>query len=51
MFYSEVKLAEKYNYLEDKFLAAYKWLKEHDLKTLVTGKYPILGETVVANVQ
>ena len=51
MFYTEISLAEKYNYLEDKFLAAYKWLKEQDLKTLGVGKYPILGENIVANVQ
>lgn len=38
MFYSEIKIAEKYNYLEEKFSVAYKWLKEQDLKTLPAGK-------------
>ena len=51
MFYSEIKIAEKYNYLEEKFSVAYKWLKEQDLKTLPAGKYPILGDIVVANIQ
>ena len=51
MFYSEIKIAEKYNHLEEKFSVAYKWLKEKDLKTLPAGKYPILGDIVVANIQ
>ena len=34
MFYSDIKIADKYDYLEDKFLSAYKWLKEQDLKSL-----------------
>jgi YhcH/YjgK/YiaL family protein len=51
MFYSNANVAEKYNYLDEKFLAAYKWLKEQDLNALSAGKYPILGEDVVANVQ
>lgn len=51
MFYSNVNVAEKYNYLDEKFLAAYKWLKEQDLNALEAGKYPITGDDVVANVQ
>ncbi len=51
MFFSNVSIATKYNYLEDKFLAAYKWLEETDIASLPVGKYPILGDTVVANVQ
>lgn len=51
MFYSKVDVAEKYNYLDDRFLAAYKWLKEQDLNSLAAGSYPIIGEDVVANVQ
>lgn len=51
MFFSNVSIAKKYNYLEDKFLAAYKWLEETDIAALPVGSYPILGDTVVANVQ
>lgn len=51
MFFSNVSIAKKYNYLEDKFLAAYKWLEETDITALPVGSYPILGDTVIANVQ
>lgn len=51
MFFSNVSIAEKYNYLEDKFKAAYKWLAETDIKSLEAGAYPIVGDQVVANVQ
>lgn len=51
MFFSNVTIARKYNYLEDKFLAAYKWLEETDIAALPVGSYPILGDTVVANIQ
>ncbi len=50
MFFSPVALATKYNYLEDKFLAAYKWLAETDLNNTPVGSYPIC-EGVTANVQ
>lgn len=51
MFFSNISIAEKYNYLDDKFKAAYKWLADTDIKALETGAYPILGDEVVANVQ
>lgn len=51
MFFSNISIAEKYDYLEDKFRSAYKWLAETDLKSLPEGSYPILGDVVVANVQ
>lgn len=51
MFFSNVTIARKYNYLEDKFLAAYKWLEDTDIAALPVGSYPILGDTVVANIQ
>ena len=51
MFFSNVSIAEKYNYLEEKFTCAYKWLAETDIQSLAVGSYPILGATVVANVQ
>ncbi len=51
MFFSNISIAKKYNYLEDKFLAAYKWLEETDIGALSVGSYPIVGDTVVANIQ
>ncbi len=52
MFFSHVSIAEKYNYLEEKFARAYKWLAETDIAALAEGAYPI-GEdsAVTANVQ
>ena len=34
MFFSNVSIAEKYNYLEEKFTCAYKWLAETDIQSL-----------------
>ena len=51
MFFSNIKIVEKYNYLEEKFTCAYKWLAETDLASLPVGSYPVMGNTVVANVQ
>ena len=51
MFFSNVSIAEKYNYLEEKFTCAYKWLAETDINALPAGSYPIMGDTVVANIQ
>ena len=51
MFFSNIGIAKKYNYLEEKFLAAYKWLEETDIAALPVGSYPIMGDTVVANIQ
>ena len=50
MFFSPVSLATKYNYLEEKFLAAYKWLAETDLDNTAAGSYPNC-EGVTANEQ
>lgn len=50
MFFSPISLATKYNYLDEKFTAAYKWLEETDLTKLTVGAYPIC-EGVTANVQ
>ena len=50
MFFSPVSMAAKYNYLEDKFQAAYKWLAETDLDSIAVGSYPVC-EGVTANVQ
>ena len=51
MYFANISIAEKYNYLEDKFLAAYKWLRETDIAPLDDGTYPIVGEDVYASVQ
>jgi YhcH/YjgK/YiaL family protein len=51
MFFSPVALAQKYNYLEEKFIRAYKWLAETDLNHTAAGSYPIGGDDVVASVQ
>lgn len=50
MFFSHISIATKYNYLEDKFTAAYKWLEETDLANTPVGSYPVC-EGVTANVQ
>ncbi len=51
MFFANISIAEKYDYLDEKFRAAYKWLAETDIKSLEPGTYPILGEQVYASVQ
>lgn len=51
MFFSNVSIAEKYNYLDEKFTCAYKWLAETDIKNLPVGSYPLMGDDVIANVQ
>lgn len=50
MFFAPLDLATKYNYLDDKFRAAYKWLAETDLDHTPVGSYPIC-DGVTANVQ
>lgn len=50
MYFSPLSLATKYNYLEEKFQAAYKWLAETDLDKAPAGSYPVC-EGVTANVQ
>ena len=50
MYFAPISQATKYNYLDDKFQAAYKWLAETDLDNTPAGSYPIC-EGVTANVQ
>lgn len=50
MFFAPLDLATKYNYLDDKFRAAYKWLAETDLDHTPVGSYPVC-DGVTANVQ
>ena len=51
MFFTNIKLAKKYNYLNEKFLKSYDWLESHDLNSLPAGKYEIEDGDVFANVQ
>ena len=51
MFFSNVSIAEKYNYLEEKFTVAYKWLAETNIKDLPEAFYPLMGDEVIAGVQ
>ena len=51
MFFFFFSIAEKYNYLDEKFTVAYKWLAETDIKTLPEGFYPLMGDDVIAGVQ
>lgn len=51
MLYAHIDIAEKYDYLEERFGCAYRWLRESDLSSLAVGSYPIMGDKVVANVQ
>ena len=48
MFFCNVSIAEKYNYLDEKFTVAYKWLAETDIKNLPEGFYPLMGDDVIA---
>lgn len=51
MFFAESAVAEKYDYLAEKFRVAYKWLNETDLSALPVGSYPLVEGQVTANVQ
>ena len=51
MFHTQLSIAEKYDYLAPKFRAGYKWFAETDLAAIADGKYPVLGDEVVADVQ
>lgn len=51
MLTTNLSLAEKYDYLSDKFKKAFTFLRETDLAALPTGNIPIEGEDIYANVQ
>ena len=51
MFASSIKLAQKYDYLADKFRAGYDWLAKNDINAMADGKYEIRGDEVFADVQ
>jgi len=50
MFYTSTGLAEKYNYLEEKFKTGYAFLRRTDLAELPAGPVD-LGDGITANVQ
>ena len=41
MLATNLALAQKYNYLEEKFVKSFAWLKENDIKSLADGRYDI----------
>lgn len=51
MLVTSITLAERYDYLNDKFRAAFEFLRNNDLESLPLGNTPICGEEVYANVQ
>ena len=51
MLHSSLAIATKYNYLSDKFRAAFKWLEDTDIAALPDGKYSVLDGQVTADVQ
>lgn len=51
MYSCSIKIAEKYDYLSEKFKAGYKWLAETDINALADGSYKIMGDDVIASVQ
>ncbi len=51
MFASQLKIADKYDYLNEKFQKAYQWLKDNDIVNMEPGKYVIDGDQVYAMVQ
>ncbi|HAR79376.1 MAG TPA: YhcH/YjgK/YiaL family protein, partial [Succinivibrionaceae bacterium] len=42
MFAASIKIAKKYDYLEEKFAKAYDWLKNNDITSMKDGRYEIL---------
>lgn len=51
MLTTSLELAEKYDYLEEKFRKGYEFLRTADLKALPLGRVEIDGDEVFANVQ
>lgn len=51
MLTTNIELAEKYDYLSEKFKKAFTFLRETDLTALPVGNVSIDGEEVYANVQ
>ena len=51
MLTTNLALAEKYDYLSEKFRKAFAFLRETDLESLPVGNVPIDGDEIYANVQ
>lgn len=51
MLTTTLNLADKYDYLEDKFKKAFEFLRNTDLESLPVGRTEISGEEIFANVQ
>ena len=51
MLTTNLALAEKYDYLSEKFQKAFAFLRETDLESLPVGNIPIDGDEIYANVQ
>ena len=51
MLFCNIGISEKYDYLDEKFKVAYRWLAETDIRDLPVGFYSLMGEDVVAGVQ
>ena len=51
MLSTTLNLADKYNYLEDKFIKAFEFLRNTDLEKLPVGRTEISGDDIFANVQ
>lgn len=51
MLTTKLEIAEKYNYLDSKFLKAFKFLREADLSALPLGRTDIDGDDIFVNVQ
>lgn len=51
MLTTNLALAEKYDYLSEKFKKAFAFLRESDLASLPPGNVPIEGDEIYANVQ
>ncbi len=51
MLTTNLTLAEKYDYLSEKFRRAFAFLRETDLEALPLGNVPVDGEEIYANVQ
>lgn len=51
MLTANLKLADKYDYLSEKFIKAYQFLRTQELDALPTGIIEIEGDVIYANVQ
>ena len=51
MLFTGIGIAEKYDYLEEKFRKAYAWLRENDAVKMEPGTYPIDGDDIYAMIQ